>query len=114
MRTLNHKYVITIIMVIFTGISLASSTPLADESNQVIEVEVKGMFCPICAYKAEKKVKEVEGVKSVHVDLKAGKAIIVTTHTHKITEAELKEAIKKAGFLPGNIQYIGGKETRDN
>ena len=114
MRILNHKYVITIIMAIFIGLSLASSTPLAAESNQVIEVEVKGMFCPICAYKAEKKLKAVDGVESVQVDLKAGKAIIVTTHTHKITEAELVEAVKKAGFIPGNIRYISGEESNDS
>ena len=116
MLALNHKQVVTIMVIIFAGMTLASSTPLAAEGNQLIEVEVKGMFCPICAYKAEKKLKELEGVESVHVDLKAGKATVVTTraHTHRITEEELKEAVKKAGFLPGKIQYIGGEEANDS
>jgi len=110
MVALTHKQVITIMVVIFAGMTLASSAVLAGENDQLIEVEVKGMFCPICAHKAEKKLKELEGVESVHVDLKAGKATVVTTqtHTHRITEEELKEAVKKAGFLPGNIKYIGG------
>jgi len=114
MRALNHKCVIAIIVVIFTAITAAPSTLLAGENNQIIEVEVKGMFCPICAYKAEKKVKEIEGVESVHVDLKAGKAIIVTTptHAHKVTEAELRKAVMKAGFQPGKIEYIH-RETGD-
>ena len=108
---LAHKQVITIMVVIFAGMTLALSTVLAGENDQLIEVEVKGMFCPICAHKAEKKLNELEGVESVHVDLKAGKATIVTTqHTHRITEEVLKEAVKKAGLLPGNIQYIGGEE----
>ena len=114
MLLLNNKNVITIMVIIFAGMTLALSTVLAGENNQLIEVEVKGMFCPICAYKAEKKLKEVEGVESVQLDLKAGMARIVTTHTHKITEAELKGAVKKAGFIPGNIRYISSEEANDS
>ena len=111
---LNDKRIIMIMMVIFAGIFLTPTTVLADDHDQIIEVEVKGMFCPICAYGAEKKVKEIEGVESVVADLKAGKITIVTksreSHTHKITEEELKEAIKKAGFEPGKIEYIHEEE----
>ena len=112
MLMLNGKHAIAVIMMICAGISLASTTVLADDRDQIIEVEVKGMFCPICAYGAEKKVKEIEGVESVVADLKAGKVTIVTkvTHTHQITEEELKEAIKKAGFEPGKIEYIHEEE----
>jgi len=111
MRTLNYKHLITIMVVIIASISITSGSPLADEGSQVIEVEVKGIFCPICAYKAEKKLKEIEGIESVQVDIKAGKATVVTTqtHAHRVTMEELKEAVKKAGFIPGNIRYIGGE-----
>jgi len=113
MLTLSYKHAMTIALTILIGISFASNNLLADNDGQILEVEVKGMFCPVCAYGAEKKVKEIEGVESVVADLKAGKVTVVTkrTHTHKITEAELKEAIRKAGFQPGNIEYIDGEES---
>ena len=112
MTTIKVKYAIAIILVIFTGVASASNKLSAEDIGPIIEVEVKGMFCPICAYKAEKKLKAVEGVESVQVDLKAGTATIVTTqmHTHKITEEELREAIKNAGLDSGEIKYIESEE----
>jgi len=112
MLTLKFNYGATIILTILAGIVFASGNLYADGGGQILEVEVQGMFCPICAYGAEKKVAEVEGVESVVADLEAGKVTIVTkeTHTHKISEAELKEAIKKAGFNPGEIRYVTKEE----
>ena len=79
MRTPNSKYAMMVLFTILTVIFLSSGNLLADKGGQIIDVEVKGMFCPICAYKAEKKLKEIGGIESVHVDLKAGKATVTTT-----------------------------------
>ena len=114
-RNGHQKYGFTLILIVVILTAIIGKPEIAsaqDETGQaqgkIIEVEVKGVFCPICAYGIEKKVKKIEGVEKVLVDLKSEKATIVTqaSHQHQITEEELREAIKNAGFDAGEIEYI--------
>jgi mercuric ion binding protein len=61
-------------------------------------VRVDGLACPYCAYGIEKKLKEIEGVENIDIDLDKG---LVTVDTHEgveLTEPQLEQLFKDAGF----------------
>lgn len=75
----------------------------ATKSTDRVEVQVNGMACPFCAYGIEKKLRAIPGVQDVKVDLDAGRATFEAP-SGAVTEQQVKQAIKDAGFSPGKIE----------
>jgi P-type Cu+ transporter len=70
-------------------------------STTVISLPIKGMSCASCSARIEKKVGELEGVDSIHVNLAAEMASI-EFDPRKISVIQFPETIKKLGFeVPG-------------
>jgi len=69
-----------------------------------VTVRVDGLGCPFCAYGIEKKIKKLEGVEAVRVDLEAGKVVVTYEDKKFFTSEGLEEAVKDAGFTPGKIE----------
>ncbi len=67
-------------------------------------VKVDGMSCPFCTYGVEKRLKKVEGVKSVSIDLKSGIATLTAVEDGSLSLSQIPVAVKKAGFTPGEIK----------
>jgi copper chaperone len=63
------------------------------------EITIEGMSCEHCKMTVEKAVSSVEGVSSVSVDLKSGKAD-VTYDASKASLEDIKRAIEAAGYTP--------------
>lgn len=72
-------------------------------STDAIEVEVKGMACPFCAYGIEKKLRAIPGARRAKVDLEGGRARFEAP-AGSVTEQQVKQAIKDAGFTVGKIE----------
>ena len=68
-----------------------------------IEVRVNGMACPFCAYGIEKKLRALPGARDVKVDLETGRATFEAP-SGSVTEQQVKQAIKDAGFSPVKIE----------
>jgi periplasmic mercuric ion binding protein len=75
----------------------------ATKSTDRVEVQVNGMACPFCAYGIEKKLRAIPGARDVKVDLDAGRATFEAP-SEAVTEQQVKQAIKDAGFSPGKIE----------
>jgi mercuric ion binding protein len=61
-------------------------------------MRVDGLACPYCAYGIEKKLKQIDGVEGVEVDLDKG---LVTVKAHdgvELTEPQMIQLFKEAGF----------------
>lgn len=93
--------------------ALTATTPAAhaDESarsasisSDQIEVQVNGMACPFCAYGIQKKLRALPGARDVKVDLEASRATFEAP-SGSITELQVKQAIKDAGFSVGKIAF---------
>ena len=56
-----------LLFLIFLGL-----IPIAEAQVSRVTVAVDGMSCPFCAFGVEKRLKKVNGVDSVAVDLKSG------------------------------------------
>ena len=73
-------------------------------SSDQIEIQVNGMACPFCAYGIQKKLRALPGARDVRVDLEAGRATFEAP-SGSLTEPQVKQAIKEAGFSVGKIEF---------
>lgn len=71
---------------------------------RTVTIAVNGMSCPFCAFGVEKKLKKVDGVGSITIDMKSGTAALAAKEKESINVEQVPEAIKKAGFTPGAIK----------
>ena len=63
-----------------------------------IEVDVNGMTCGMCVEAITKELKTTEKVENIRVSLENKKASFEEVKGKKISDAEIKGAIKKAGY----------------
>ena len=83
------------------GILLAAllALPLAAQAAGVRYVmRVDGLACPYCAYGVEKKLKAIEGVERVDVDLDRGLVVVDAREGVVLTEEAMRKLMKDAGF----------------
>lgn len=92
-----------LIFVILAGI-LIFLPGVAQARVSGMTVAVDGMACPFCAYGVEKRLKTVNGVATVAVDMKTGTAKLVAKPKVSIHYQEVPEAIKEAGFTAGAMK----------
>jgi len=77
---------------------------LAQEGGaQTAIIAVDGLSCPFCVYGLEKNLKKVNGVESVNIDMKTGKATVVLKPDAHVDDQALRQAVKKAGFTARDI-----------
>ncbi len=63
---------------------------------------VEGMKCMHCKASVEKALKAVDGVLDAEADLESKAAVIRTAR--EVPDSALIDAVKKAGFEPGEIR----------
>jgi mercuric ion binding protein len=61
-------------------------------------MRVDGLACPYCAYGIEKKLKEIEGVEKIDVDLDKGLVTVNVRENVELTEPQMTQLFKDAGF----------------
>jgi len=99
----------TLRLLLITGLLLAApiASVVAQEANAsppaTATIRVDGLSCPFCAYGLEKHLQKVAGVEGVDIDMKSGKAIVHLKADTRVNNAELKAAVKKAGFTARGI-----------
>lgn len=69
----------------------------AAAATRTVVLSVKGMTCGGCATTVEEALKSTEGVESVSVSFKRGRAVI-KYDDRKVTVAKLREVIQNTGF----------------
>lgn len=90
----------------FALLGLAAVNPSwsADGGQQMtIVAQVKGMSCPFCAYGLRKELLMIPGVKDLHVNLAKSQASVTVDPPAKVTDEQIRHAIREAGFSPGPI-----------
>ncbi len=95
-----------VLLVLSTTVRAApASEPAAATASATdqIEVRVNGMACPFCAYGIQKKLRALPGARDVKVDLDSGRATFEAP-SGSVTEEQVKQAIKDAGFSPVKIE----------
>ena len=62
------------------------------------QMRVDGLACPYCAYGIEKKLKNIDGVEKIHVDLNKGVVTVNVAEGVELTEPQMTQLFKDAGF----------------
>ena len=60
------------------------------------EIKVVGMHCPSCVTAVELSLKDIDGIDDAKADLDSG--ITKITMSHDVSDADIAEAVKEAGF----------------
>lgn len=73
-----------------SGVALAAGTQYT--------MRVDGLACSYCAYGVEKKLKQIEGVQDIKIDLDVGMVQVKVAEGVELTEAQMKKLFNDAGF----------------
>ncbi len=86
--------------VLLLNLMLLTSAPAQVEK---VTIRVDGLACPFCAYGLEKKLKKVEGVGKVEINVKEGVAALQNKKGKSIAVEDLESVVKDAGFTPRDV-----------
>lgn len=101
-------YLLTIFLLLpFSGIAIA-------EAEREVVIQVNGMFCPFCTFGVEKRLKKLEEVDTVWVDLASGEAIAKLKPEGEFIERHFTDAIDRAGFTHSGIHLRDATGTNKN
>ena len=87
---------ILLTLLLWSGLALAA--------GKHYSLRVDGLACPYCAYGIEKKLKAIDGVQRVHVDLDRGLVEVDTRDDVTLTEPQLRQLFRDAGFTYRSMQ----------
>jgi mercuric ion binding protein len=71
-----------------------------------VTLTVDGMSCPFCAYGLEKRLREIAAVDTLVVRVSDGLVQIRAKEGQELQDAELHEAVKRAGFSLREIHRL--------
>jgi len=103
----NNKIILrfSIILLCFLFTTTTNAQTNSTQEKVYIEIGIKGMACPYCAFGMEKELKKMAGVENVEIELKKGLAYISTPKDQKPTKESLEKIITDAGFTVGEIVF---------
>lgn len=71
------------------------------------ELKIDGMSCPFCAHGVEKKLKKLDGVQGVEVNIGKGTVQVKMKQDANLTEDQAKRSVEDAGFSLKSFKKIG-------
>lgn len=101
------KIIILIVTFFFFGI-----TENFAQAKQV-QVKVDGLSCPFCAYGLEKKLKKIDEVENLKIDVDKGFVTFSVANGKTVSEEEIKKRVKEAGFTAREISYKEVQEKKE-
>lgn len=101
--------ILSLLLILFFSVACGNTVSAQEQVVQgktiYIKIQVDGLSCPFCAYGLEKKLKELESARDIHIDVKEGYATLNVLKENQPGEDELKEIVKKAGFTARSIEF---------
>ena len=106
-------FILSILFVTMSGFKAVAQTQAAVSSQTItislaetkVEVRVDGMACPFCAYGLEKKLKEINGIKDLKIDIKNGVVTFSLQEGKTVEEKTIEKIVKDAGFTAKEVTF---------
>ena len=100
----------TLLTFMFCALLTACTTTQTGDSFQPLDASkailtLRGMSCPLCANNVDGRLKKVDGVETVNIDLETGN-VTVDFGSVAPTRAQLETAVKEAGFTLSVMELI--------
>ena len=112
---MTRKHIPIITSLFFALLLGITAAPQAQAQNKIedpdVTIAVDGLACPFCAYGLEKKLKKVEGVEALTVDMEEGQVRIKLIEGASVTEEQISEAVSDAGFTMTEISFAAKQKT---
>jgi len=83
---------------ILTGMIIGLVMQTAWAAGTHYDMRVDGLACPFCAYGVEKKLKEIDGVSDIKVDLDKGVVSVNVAEGQSLTEEQMTKLFNDSGF----------------
>ena len=82
------------------------STPIMAQAPKFdkVEVKVEGLGCPFCAFGLEKKMKAIQGVQNINIDVESGMMVLEVPMTASISQAQINAKVEEAGYTAKHIE----------
>ena len=77
----------------------------AAQGDRQVMVAIRGLSCPVCAHRLEKALTKLPGAKKAQVDLQKSQAVVDFGADAKVTDKEINQRIRDAGFVPGKVEW---------
>lgn len=74
-------------------------------SGTTVTLRVDGLTCPFCAYGLEKRLREIAAIDTLVVRVSDGLVLIRAKDGEAVTDEDLQEAVKSAGFSLREIYH---------
>ena len=109
----------TLLTVSLTGLLLLSLTQgAAAQAPQElgmleVNVQVDGLSCPFCAYGLEKKLRKVENVASLEIQVSEGRAVLKPKPGTSLDLRAVEQATRDGGFTPREVSVTARICPRD-
>ncbi len=100
------KQTTMLFLILITGLQLLAQEQTELASEQKVRVRVDGLSCSFCAYGLEKRLLEIDGVKTVVISIDDGEALLTLDKEVEIAKETIKKEVKNAGFTPREIVYL--------
>lgn len=106
MRNIFKQTGLLVLILLFSMVTMATiNGQTSVQELTYVKVEVKGLACPFCAYGLEKKLKEVDGVKTVEIDVEEGLVYVTALTSQKPTKETLEKIVADAGFTVSDVIF---------
>lgn len=106
---------ISILLFLFTAYLIFSTSTVAQSQEKQddqeyysgkIKIRIDGIACPFCSLGLEKKLKDMEGVEKVEINIEDAYAVLFLEKDTKISRKQIFDRITKAGFTPVELTQI--------
>lgn len=84
------------------AVTLFGAMPASAEVAQM-SIKIDGLACPFCVYGIEKKLRGVDSISDVSIDLETGTANLALVAGKTPTLSEVRSAVEKAGFTSREV-----------
>lgn len=89
------------------AIALASQSLIAaPERVMTVSTGVDGMVCSFCAQGLRVHFSKHDAVSNIHIDLTRKLLILEERKGASISDQEILDAVKRAGFTPGTVERV--------
>ncbi len=91
--------------------SLLGAQSPAPPAGDSLHLKVDGMVCSLCAYGAERRLKKVDNVERVQVELDSGLVVVVLQPGTAVSDSTLADEIRRAGFALREVRRFPRGQT---
>lgn len=102
------KSIIILVAAFTLGIS-ATPAQKSKELTGTVNMEVRGLSCPFCAYGLEKNLKKISNIEKITINVKEAFVTLIIKEGLSVLEEDLKKKVKDAGFTAGEIKVISNE-----